>query len=356
MKEEKTIMQGFTEQILLKKVIKILKNKYNIEESKKKIEEELKKYIIKEEGFLYCIENDIYSVYEERIYKIGNTNNIKTRIMNYNSLYIDKCIIKNEIKVNNKYLYEFIIMFRLQKNRKVYNREFFKNYEEIDKEFKLLEKMIMTKTEEEIKKYYIEEMITNYKKMLGLLDEELYYKNTNKKDINIKNIDMDIKKILNKEIINKGYLHYTSIKPIDYYYENKVSILIQTVCKKINNFDTSYIEIPKIIKTLEVRYLDMAKYIINDIMKNYTIKSNHYLCNKLKITELLEIIKYYFDKYKTKKDIYYSYINDRYNYDISKIKIENNIRQEYSMIYIKYMKEEINEEIDIKEMINNIIE
>ena len=57
-----------------------------------------------EKGILYCLYNVMYCYYGENVYKLGCTNNLKTRLAGYCTSYIEPSIIicsTNELRNYN---------------------------------------------------------------------------------------------------------------------------------------------------------------------------------------------------------------------------------------------------------------
>ena len=68
---------------VLKQIIKIIK--LNLQNEKEKIKELILNTMSpKIEGYVYCIYNDLYNLYEEPIYKIGNAKNVNRRLQGLN--------------------------------------------------------------------------------------------------------------------------------------------------------------------------------------------------------------------------------------------------------------------------------
>ena len=75
-------------------LLRIIRKDISIEEKKGMILECMRTKLGKKKaGYIYCIYNEIYEVYEETVYKLGNTQNIKDRERSYNNGYIKECII-----------------------------------------------------------------------------------------------------------------------------------------------------------------------------------------------------------------------------------------------------------------------
>jgi hypothetical protein len=316
--------------------IKKIINTYKGEEKKEKIREYILKITgLKTSGYIYCMHNEYYDVLGERFYKLGNTNNMEARLNVYRINYIGECKIEREIKVPHKLLYELLIMCNLTRYRVEFGREFFINYEEIDKEFTKMESRIKEDSYEKTIDNYIDEIIEN--KSLKMIynnnrDKEEIYKNFTvelkkcKKNMNDLKVVKCNKHIINDAKENAGYIINIEYESFSSYYNNEIEIIIQQKNKNINSRNTNYIDTPKIKSILKVRYLDLAKYIINDIIGNQMIKKNIYKIDNTNTNTLLKILNSYFNNNKSKEEIYESYKNDRYNTEnkIEKINLNEN--------------------------------
>jgi hypothetical protein len=370
MEEEKIRRPISNFNVLLQQIKKIKKLK--LKDEREKIKDTIISFTEPQtEGYIYCIYNNLYNVYEEPIYKLGNTNEVERRLHEYDNMYVEKSILKKSLKVPHKMLFEFFIMCNLCKYRLEFGREFFTNYEEIKKEFNILEEMLKNETLDKIIDHYLDKFISNETlklifnvKEYEMESEEMIYNYIQKeldmcnkynggiKDIKLKNKNIiEYKsKLLKSDKINDGYIINLGILPIKEYYDNKISILL---CKKNTNLSTIktyFLENIKIINNVRVRYLDLATYIINDLIGIKKINSIYYNCKNPIISRVIDIIKYYFKTYKNKKDIFYAYVKDRYNKEYANIVIEKN-KEAYSLIYKRLLKDDddlsfnINEEI-----------
>lgn len=342
-KDEKFLSTAYDEMLL------IISNKLNENEKKKLIIECLKtKLGIPKEGYIYCIYNELYEVYDTLIYKLGNTQNIKERVQAFNNGYIKECIIKNLVKVPHKLQYEFIIMFKLNKYKAILNREFFINYEKIDEEFKRIEILIETKTQKEILEIYaeefakikideyideIKEIILRNLKPCRRTTEKLKLQNIvkkNKKNVKYKN--------------SLGYVYFIILKSISKFYNKEVSILIISETKKITKFETLFMEDVIINKELKSIDIGICKNIIDDLIGNKMINTGYYLLNEYKMTDVMKVLEHYFRKYR-KDELFDAYKKDRY--------MKNNIIIEEEYGFLKKYSEI---KRDITEIIRDIIE
>ena len=78
-------------------------------------------------GRLYCIYNEMYDMYGEYVYKLGNSKDIECRLKNYVTSYIKPCVIKYKSEIfRDKNLAENILFEMLKESRITSSREFFK--------------------------------------------------------------------------------------------------------------------------------------------------------------------------------------------------------------------------------------
>jgi len=186
--------------------------------------------IYDEEGYLYCIYNSIYDVYDIEILKVGNSCNLKERYRDYKYMYLNDIEVKNELYVPFKYTFEYLLFFSLNKNRVYQKREYFTKYEEINDEFKIIENIIkqdeLTDIEK-LKKYLV--YVLKKFNITNINDYEM------PKDMNVKLVN---KKTINYNVLQKkenikyeykkgksGYIHILEIPEINYNFNNKVQYI-----------------------------------------------------------------------------------------------------------------------------------
>jgi len=364
-------MQNFF--TIISRINKILQLKENTNIQKEKIKEYLLSIMAPEiEGYLYCLHNEYYNIYEVSFYKIGSTDLIDRRLLQFNKIYLSKCEVKRLIKVQHKLLFEFFMMCNLCKYRVSFVREYFINYDEINKEFTFLENLIKIKSYNELIDYYIDKILENksinfifdYENRVKInpnIDITDYFqlrfeiKNNNHTILNnFKNclsINTDNKKLVSNDKINIGYIKCLSYNSFNEYYGNNISLLLIDKTNDYNIINTYFIDSPNVIKILKVNYLDVSQFIINDLIGNKKINKYIYYYPILKMKSVIELIDYYNKTYTDKKSIYYSYIRDRYNIINNNITINtNNIVNEYNKkfidIYNDILKYNVKEELE----------
>ena len=119
-----------------------------------------KNNIIKE-GYLYCMFNEIFKFYGDDVYKLGNTMDVKKRLLNYVTSYLNpsKIIILSK-KLADKYLGEQMLFDFLKEYRIKENKEFFKcKIEKIREMIHKVEKIMDTENLEELRNKYINSKI-----------------------------------------------------------------------------------------------------------------------------------------------------------------------------------------------------
>jgi len=357
----------------ISRINKILQSENNKILQKSKIKEYLLLDMAPQnEGYVYCLYNDYYNIYEVPFYKIGSTYSINHRLPQFNNIYFSNCDVKRLVKVQHKLLFEFFLMCNLCKYRVSFVREYFINYDEINKEFTILENLIKTKTYDELIDYYINKILEN-KSIQFIFDIEnkvkpqpefeisdyiqlkFEVKNKNntifKKFKNHININTDDIKLLSNDKINIGYIKCIRYNSFSEYYGNNFSLLIMDKTDNYNIINTYFIDSPNVIKILKVNYLDLAIFIINDLIGDKKIKKYIYNYPTLKIESVIELIDYYNKTYKDKKSIYYSYMHDRYNIINKNITINSNINQnpynkKFNNIYYNILKYNVKEELE----------
>lgn len=305
---------------------------------------------IKKQGYIYCLYNECYSYISENMYKIGQTKNIKERLGNYNSIFIDKCENKYIIEVNDKELGEKIIFIKLEKYRIMETRELFIcdietikkafdktkfllenegnneeifDYLEIDrKEIKrdnliyyldnILQKILseglqkkkefFDKTIIKGKSLTMEDIIVNnprdYKpKNIESIIDEIPYKILEYWNIKAQN-SLDIRKYkTNKiEIIrelknNKGKISFVHPFEFDYYNKNvyKISYCVKDIKR---NLCTPFIYLK--VREIYTKNIEESKLIINKLLKNNIFCNNYYIIDD--IDSFVERIKFLIQK------------------------------------------------------------
>ena len=191
-------------------------------------------------GYLYCITNNIFNVYNIEIYKIGNSYNLIPRLKNYNNSYLELIEIKNLVNVPFKTMFETLIFKKLKSYRLSLYREFFTNYENINNEFIKINEIVSNNDEiSALEKYYLYVMNDDF--MEGYVEKICYNINIlmNKKvDYNFVKINYGIKiknKIKNyNDEKSKGYILYLEMPEISYNFNNNIQTVLITKKKSIS--------------------------------------------------------------------------------------------------------------------------
>jgi hypothetical protein len=267
------------------------------------------------DGYLYCIKNSLYEIYDIEIFKLGNTLNLESRYCDYNNIYIDNIEIKKELYVPFKYTYEYLLFISLKNERIKLNREFFANYKKIDEEFKILENIINNKKSnntEKLKKYLVH--ILNKFSIKNVM--ELKYNNEIQiKIINKKEIKYTI--VPKKEKINamykkdkSGFIHLLKIEEIEHNFNNEIQYIFVSDKKCKKSMTEFLFPIKKKIKIV-ISNVYVAKILLKDMMNNKLIKNNYYECNEIFGINVITKIKEYFDNHK-EEEIIKAYLYDMY--------------------------------------------
>jgi len=280
----------------------------------------------KEYGIIYCISNEFFKLYNKNLYKIGKSNNDKSRLESYNMYYLDNIDIIHISKFNYyNDLAEDMIFDILRNYKQRNNREFF-----ICDKDKI--KLIIDDVVENLNKYndnnndveIIKNIIINIPVLLLniLLLQKSYddiYKlfDNNKQHINTiisqniidKLLDIDDKKdfikilkVYNKKIIihknkinyEKDFLNYlennistlcNDTNVIDNYKNNNlINYLISNYYKNDNrcleyyykhtNTDDFIIDFDMLVKWLEIRKDNLKKLLTENYIENKDFKIN----------------------------------------------------------------------------------
>lgn len=244
------------------------------------------------EGYVYCMCNEIFKFYGDDVYKLGNTINIKKRLSNYVTSYLNpsKIIILSK-KLADKYLGEQMLFDFLKEYRIKENKEFFKcKIEKIREMIHKVEKIMDTENLEELRNKYI-----NSKINIKLCKNDLIKKIENNK-MNIKLCKNDlIKKIENKKM-------NTFVKDVNI-------ISLSKTCESVCNVpeDIALISENEIVNNNENYKLDKK---INDKINK--------LRNSLKIELNADIINEWSDKTDKLDNLLYAL--EKNSYDDPKIK------------------------------------
>lgn len=211
----------------------------NIKENVKKLVEN-NNFLIKNsidndiDGYLYCLTNNIFNVYNIEIYKIGNSCNLISRLKNYNTSYLELINIKNLVNVPFKTMFETLIFKKLKSHRLLSYREFFTNYENINKEFIKINELVSNNDEiNALEKYYLYVMNDE---LMNIYSEKIWYNINifmNKKvNYNLVKINYGIKiknKIINyNEEKSKGYILHLEMPEISYNFNNNIQTVLIT--------------------------------------------------------------------------------------------------------------------------------
>ena len=142
-----------------------------------------------EPGYLYCLYNDVYKVYGDNLFKLGECCDIKARFSSYCTYYPDPSIIKCQTgKLRNKAFAELVLFEKLKQYRFRSNREFFQcDLSIIRKTFSEIENLFRFNSDEEIiKNIFINPILQKIKYHIQNKNDDKIIQQEN--EIQIKNI------------------------------------------------------------------------------------------------------------------------------------------------------------------------
>ena len=230
----------------------------------------------KDNGYLYCIHNEIYKHYGENVYKLGCAKNVRKRLNGYTTYYLEPSEIKHEsniIKCN--FIAESILFSKLQQYRIKANREFFNCNLEIIKK-------TIDEVEQEIKDNSIINLIGKY----NLNINKLYIFNEFSKDIVIKY----------KNQFSKILIDDTA----------KIEIKKQPITNK-----SKYLEIFKADDITKLQFNELSKHKLDDMTLEQKIKLEKYIMTYSYNTAKREE-KYGYNVPKQEEIFNIKYIKDNY--------------------------------------------
>lgn len=267
------------------------------------------------EGYIYCIKNSLYDVYNIEICKLGNSYDLEKRYSDYNNIYFENIEVIKELNVPYKYTYEYLLFISLKNSRIKSNREFFTNLNLIELEFKILENILLNSklnNTEKLKKYLVH--ILKKFSIENIMELEIP-KNITINIVNKREIKYTI--VPKKEKINatykkdkSGFIHLLKIEEIDHNFENKIQYIYVSNKKKINSM-TEFLFPIKEKKKIQISNIHIAKILLKDMMNNKLIKNNYYECDEKFAIEIMNKIKEYFVNHK-EDEIIKAYLNDMY--------------------------------------------
>jgi hypothetical protein len=256
------------------------------------------------EGWVYCLSNDIFNGYLNRIYKIGSTVNIENMLKETNLSYFESCTIIRQIYVPRKIFYEYMLVLRLNKYRVNSKKSFYYDIDEINKAFDELEFLLENKTQDYIHDYYLNFMnnfsIDNYCRKLNPV-VKICTKNPEIKLTKKKQMKID----LNSD--KSGFIYWVEHPYIKDYFNNKIQIIIPSPSEEIPWSKNNFVEDIKIIRVLQVKYLNLAKNMLFELGYRYNIKSFYYLITKETIIKIFDLIDKYFKNYPDKFQLNFAF-------------------------------------------------
>ncbi len=221
-------------------------NQNNINTTDQLIVKLLNSYIeqFNNEGYIYCIYNEVYKMYGENVYKLGCSKNAKKRLCAYTSYYINPCVIKHEsqlIKYHN--IAESILFIKLQQYRVSSNREFFNCTFEIIKE-------TITEIENEILNTPLIDILVKY---------------------NLKFDKVNIFKDLLQNMVTKYKELFKNILIYD---------IIDNKCKKIGTTECKFIKIFNSKDLIETKFNKLSKNNFDEMTLDKRFELEKYIIKK----------------------------------------------------------------------------
>lgn len=288
------------------------KNKINIEKDidrmflHNKVLEKIPFVISKQDidGYIYCIENNLFNGYTDPIYKISSTININNMLNDHDFTYFNNTLLIRKIHVPRKLFYEYMIILRLHKYRISSNKNFYKNLKEINIAFDELETLLQNNSKDFLHDYYLN--------FMNKFDKNKYCSiplQINKQSDSLPEIKLSKKKSMKINLNSDkcGYIYWIEHPYIKNYFNNKIQIIIPTVSNEVPWIKSNFIENIKIIKVLNVKYLDIAKNMLYELGYLYNIKTYYYVISKEAITEIFELIEKYFKTYIDKFQLNFAF-------------------------------------------------
>jgi hypothetical protein len=256
------------------------------------------------EGWVYCLENKLFAGYSEPVYKISSTVNIEHMLQDHDTNYFDNSLLIKKVQVPRKLFYEYMLMLRLNKYRINPNKNFYTNLKEITKAFDELENLLKTQAQDKIHDYYLSFMnnfdigkycISGIKiaHVADYIPEAKLYKKKSMK--------------INQNSDNSGYIYWIEHPYIKTYFNNGVQIIIPSLSVSVPWIKSCFIEDIKIIKVLEVEYLDIGKNMLYELGYLYNIKGFYYAMPKKRVIQILDLIEKYFTTYTDKFQLNFAF-------------------------------------------------
>jgi hypothetical protein len=262
-------------------------------------------------GYLYCISNSIHKVYSIEIYKLGNTMNVLERMNNYNNSYFDKIKIHLLIKVSYKFMFETLLLLKLNDCRIKKEKEFFTNYDLIENEFREIKEILNNNDSlTSIEKYY--EYVMNNKTYFRIT-KKIRLVNKIEYNLETKNSLDNYKNKLKNHIPNdknNGYLLHLDIPEISHNFNSQIQVF--TILSNVTTEFTEFVGNTKIKNKILIYDVKFAKYLLYDMLNNSNIKNKYFLCSDEKALEVVNEIIFYYDNYSCVEKIRKAYLFDKY--------------------------------------------
>jgi hypothetical protein len=255
------------------------------------------------EGYIYCIENRIFDGYNQPIYKISSTVNIENMLNDHNIAYFENCKLLKKIKVPRKLFYEYMMILKLHKYRIKPNKNFYINFQKINKAFDEMEELLQSKPEEEIHSFYLSYFSSFNSKMYCITNLEIPQIANYLPEIKFKKKSMKIN--LNDDTI--GYIYWIECPYIKQYFNNKIQIIIPSITEVVPWIKSNFLDDIKILKVLKIEYFGIGKNMLHELLYLNNIKGCYYALSNEQVVKSLDIIQKYYNTYSDKFSLNFAF-------------------------------------------------
>lgn len=262
-------------------------------------------------GWIYCIESEILNVYGKK-YVIVDVAKDNDQIIKEMKKYPRCKLVKkiNLVSVNSYYEILKLNLFNIQVENK-----FFNNKTLVKKELKKIEK---TESLEEYYKLLLTNINTNFNHINTFFKMRRQYIPTyricERKDKNIINKKVNTLELIknySSQIRKYGFLVELESEEINYYYNNKIKMILGIV--RYIDINNILITNTNINNSIRIYDYELGTLLLRDQLKNEIYDTNLYISKDKNILAILEKIKKYFDEYDDCNKIKNAYLYNEYN-------------------------------------------
>lgn len=202
-------------------------------------------YINDNEGYLYCLYNEVFVHYGNDVYKLGMSKNIQKRLMQYVTSYIKPCEIKIESSKLRYIQYAESLLFDILKQYRVSpDREFFQvdlkiiqnTFSEITNIFNNAHTLLDT-----LKKYILKSIYPTPKNYTKIYNNEIieHHNLQIEKENIIKNVSDNFMKIFSeKQIIINNLINLIDVDNIESGYSDNIKVEEKLKCEFVQDIIT----------------------------------------------------------------------------------------------------------------------